>query len=147
MSTRAFQSFLDSPQLARLAKLAKAQRQLGGQWQAVLPAGLAKLSDVVGIEGDCLLVSTRSAAVAAKLRQMEARLVLQLNDKGLKINAIRCRIQVELLPHQQKPSKRTLELSPAALTALSAAATDLPPSPLRDALAAMVAKRSRGPRG
>ena len=143
MSARAFQSFLHSPELQRLARLAGSQRQLGIQWQAVLPKGLHGLSDVVGIEGDCLLVSTRSAAVATKLRQMEARLVLQLNDKGLKINAIRCRIQVEPLPHQQKPAKRTPTMSPAALATVQAAAEQLPPSPLRDALAAMVAKRQR----
>ncbi|GLR12566.1 hypothetical protein GCM10007907_13560 [Chitinimonas prasina] len=143
MSTRTFQTFLSSPELQRLARVAQAQRQLDAQWRAALPAGLAGLSEVVGIQGECLLVATRSAAVATKLRQMETRLIMQLNDKGLKINAIRCRIQVEPLPHQQKAPKRTPVISPKALATLNAAAESLPPSPLRDALAALVAKRRR----
>ncbi|GAB3260831.1 DciA family protein [Chitinimonas naiadis] len=143
MSTRAFQNFLQSPELARLAKLAAGQRQLEKLWRSTLPAGFAGLSEAVGIEGDCLEVSTRSAAVASKLRQMEARLVLQLNDKGLKINAIRCRIQVERRSHEQKKPPKNLTISAPALAILQEAADTLPPSPLRDAFAELVAKRQK----
>lgn len=145
MSTRPLQTFFNSPELARLGQIAHAQKQLSASWKACLPAGLANLSDVVGIEGDCLLISTRSAAILSKLKQMEVRLVQQLNDKGLKINAIRCQIQVELLPHQRKSVKRDLAISPKALETLHNAAESLPPSPLRDALAALVAKRRKPP--
>lgn len=143
MSTRPFNSFFQSPELARLGQITSAQRQLSTLWKACLPAGLANLCDAVGIEGECLMVSTRSAAILSKLRQMEMRLVQQLNDKGLKINAIRCRIQVELLPHERKAPKRDLTISPSALQTLQDAAENFPPSPLRDAFAAMVKRRQR----
>lgn len=145
MSTRPFQSFLHSPELARLAKQAAEQRQLEKLWRSALPAGFAGLCEAVGVEGECLTVSTRSAAVASKLRQMEARLVLQLNDKGLKINAIRCRIQVERHTHEKIKPPKNLNISPKALATIQAAAEQLPPSPLREALDALVAKRTRRP--
>ncbi|WP_269531525.1 DciA family protein [Chitinimonas sp. BJYL2] len=143
MSTRAFQQFLHSPELQRLGRQIASQRKLAADWQSVLPIGLVKLTEVVNVEGDCLIVATRSAAVAAKIRQMEARLVQQLIGKGLKINAIRCKIQVERLPHEQKQIRRGHEISAPALATLRDAAEQLPPSPLKDALAALVAKRSR----
>ncbi|PHV12333.1 DciA family protein [Chitinimonas sp. BJB300] len=141
MRDNTFRPLLSSPELARLQRLAAAQRQLESLWQAAVPAELAGLSSVVSLEGDCLQVATRSPALLAKFKQMEARLVVQLNDAGMKINAIRWRVQVELLPHQQKKAKPNLALSEAALCALDEAARTFPPSPLRDALAAMVAKR------
>lgn len=141
MSTRPFSSLFASPELARLARLAAAQRQLENRWQGVLPEALSGISRVIGVENGCLLVSVRRAAVAAKLKQMEVRLIAQLNEKGLQINAIRYRVQVEPLPHEQKNPKRNLALSPAALHAFDEAAQSLPPSPLRDALAQVVAKR------
>jgi hypothetical protein len=141
MSTRPFRSLLVSPELARLNRLANAQRQLESCWQSVLPAVLAGKSRVIGVDSTVLQVSVRSQALTAKLRQMEARLLAQLNEKGLKVNAIRYRIQVEPLPHEQKNPKRNLALSEAALGALDEAARTLPDSPLREALAAMVAKR------
>lgn len=145
MSANTFHPLLSSPELARLQQLAAAQRRLETLWQAALPPELAGLSSVVSLDGDCLQVATRSPALMAKFKQMEARLVAQLNDVGVKINAIRWRVQVELLPHQQKKPKPNLALSEAALAALDEAARTFRPSPLRDALAEMVAKRRNKP--
>ncbi|MBV8656799.1 MAG: DUF721 domain-containing protein [Burkholderiales bacterium] len=143
MAARSLNTFFSSPELARLSRIAHAQRQLERQWQAALPPQMAGLTRVVGVDGDCLVVSTRSPALVAKLRQMEMRLLARLSEGGLKVNAIQCRVQVELLPHEQKNPKRNLTLSPVALDALEAAAQSFPDSPLRDALAALVAKRRR----
>jgi hypothetical protein len=141
MSTRPFRSLLSSPELARLNRLANAQRQLEALWQAALPPIMVGKSRVIGVDSTVLQVSVRSQALVAKLRQMEARLLARLNEKGLQVNAIRYRVQVEPLPHEQKKPKRNLALSDAALGALDDAAQRLPDSPLRDALATMVAKR------
>ncbi|WP_374350540.1 DciA family protein [Chitinimonas sp.] len=141
MATRPFSSLLESHSLARLNRLADAQRQLESRWQAALPFALQGLSRVIGVDASVLQVSARSQAVVAKLRQMEGRLLDQLNEKGVQVNAIRYRIQVELLPHEQRNPKRNLALSAAALDALQGAAQTLPPSSLRDALAELVAKR------
>ncbi|QNM96910.1 DciA family protein [Chitinimonas koreensis] len=141
MSTRPFKSLLSSPELMRLNRLANAQRRIEQQWQDALPAGLENLTSVVGVDGDCLVVTARSQALVAKLRQMEARIRMRLAENGLQVNAIRWQVQVGWMPHQQPKPKSNLALSDAALRALDEAATTLPPSPLRDALAAMVAKR------
>ncbi|WP_374537150.1 DciA family protein [Chitinimonas taiwanensis] len=143
MSLHNFRPLLSSPELARLQRLAAAQRELERLWQAAVPAELVGLSSVVNLEGDCLQVATRSPALMAKFKQMEARLLVQLNDVGVKINAIRWRVQVELLPHQRKKAKPNLELSEAALQAFEQATQRLQPSPLRDALAEIVAKRRK----
>jgi hypothetical protein len=143
MATRAFSNLLSSPELARLNRLANAQRQLESRWQTSLPFALQGLSRVIGVDSTVLQVSVRSQAVVAKLRQMEARLLDQLKEKGLQVNAIRYRVQVEPLPHELKKSKRNLALSDAALSALDQATHDLKPSVLRDALAELVAKRRR----
>ncbi|MGQ5521818.1 DciA family protein [Chitinimonas sp. PSY-7] len=145
MRDNTFRPLLSSPELARLQHLVAEQRRLENLWQVTLPPELAGMSSVVSIEGDCLQVATRSPALLAKFKQMEARLVVQLNDVGVKINAIRWRVQVELLPHQQRKAKPNLALSEAALCALDEAAKSFSPSPLRDAFAAMVAKRRHPP--
>ncbi|MBV8466252.1 MAG: DUF721 domain-containing protein [Burkholderiales bacterium] len=145
MSTRTFRNFMGSPELAKLQKLASSQRQLDRLWQAALPPEMTGRTRVVGVDRDCFVVSTRSPAILAKLRQMESRLVERLNEGGLKVISIRCRIQVETLPHERKIPKRNPELSAAALDTLAEAAETLPDSPLREALANMVAKRRGNP--
>lgn len=132
---------MNSPQLRKLNAAAAVQRQLENCWQGALPPDLAGLSRVVGVQEGTLAVSVRRAAIAAKMKQMEARLIAHLNEKGLQVSAIRYRVQVEPLPHEDKNPKRNLTLSPAALAAFDEAAQALPPSPLRDALAQLVAKR------
>jgi hypothetical protein len=147
MAVRTFRNLLGSPELAKLQRLASAQRQLDQAWQAALPAEMAGRTRVVGVDAGCFVVSTRSPAILAKLRQMEPRLLECLNESGLKVNAIRCRVQVETLPHERKKTKRNLALSPTALNTLSEAAENFPDSPLRDALANLVAKRRNESRG
>ena len=141
MRDSTFRPLLSSPELAHLQQLVAERRRLEGLWQATLPTDFAGLSNVVSIDGDCLQVATRSPALLAKFKQMEARLVVLLNDVGVKVNAIRWRVQVEPLPHQQRKAKPNLELSETALCALDDAARSMAPSPLRDAMAAMVTKR------
>jgi len=145
MAARSFSAFFSSPELARLQRIASAQRQLERRWQAVLPPQMAGLTRVIGIDGDCLVVSTRSPAIVAKLRQMEMRLLARLSENGLKVNAIQGRVQVELLPHEQKKQKRNLTLSPAALDALESAAQSFSDPSLREAFANVVAKRRKTP--
>lgn len=136
-----FRPLLDTPELSRLRQLVAQQQRLENLWQSVLPAELKGRSSVVGLEGGCLQLSTRSAVLVAKFKQMEVRLLAQLNEVGLQVSAIRWRVQVEQLPHQHKKSASNLTLSHAALEAFDAATRTLQPSPLRDALAEIVARR------
>ena len=91
---------------ASLTQLREAQHQLietekmaslGGL--VALQAALVALTPlpgliVLGLEGDGVLkVATPSAAAAAKLRQLQPRLMETLAKKGLKVNAIRIRVQ------------------------------------------------------
>lgn len=142
MHSRKIASFIDrTPNLARLGKLAAALRELQKTWNDSLPDELKGLSEAVGGEGGTLMVATRSSAVAAKLRQMETRLLINLAKNGLEVSAIKVRMQVELLPHQAKNPKRNLELGESALNAFSSASEQLPDSPLKQAMHTLLAKR------
>lgn len=134
---------LAAPELQRVARLMAAQQRLALLWKQIVPVELGQSAQAVGVVDGCLLVSTRSPAIAAKLRQMETRLLARLVENGLEVNAIRAKVQVETLPHQSTKPKRNPVLSVAARETLAAAARSLPPSPLADALAKMAARRQR----
>lgn len=141
---RTLQSFLASPELARIARMAATLRQLDAHWQKRLPSELAQHSRVISLEAGTLLVSTRSGGVAAKLRQLETRLVAQLSEMGLEINAIRIKVQVETRPFELKKPNRNLVLSPKALQALASGTAQLADSPAKEALLRLIAKRRGG---
>ncbi|MFC4159975.1 DciA family protein [Chitinimonas lacunae] len=132
---------LATPELQRIARLAAAQQRLALLWKQIVPVELSQAAQAVGVVDGCLLVTTRSPAIAAKLRQMETRLLARLIENGLEVNAIRVKVQVETLPHQQTKPKRNPVLSDAARDTLADAARSLPPSPLADALARMANRR------
>lgn len=140
--TSSIPGLLASPELVRLAKMAAALKHLDRHWQNAVPPELQHHSTVIGLKAGTLMVTARSAAVVAKLRQWEQRLVVQLNKNGLEVNAIRLRLQVETLPFERPKRQVNLRLSPAALTALSSGVQDLPETVAKEALLRLLAKRN-----
>ena len=107
------------------------------------PSALAAASRVANLKAGTLLVLADNAAIAAKLRQIAPRLVLQFKERGFEVTGIRVEVQVK--PHKIKAeddiTKRSLP--PDAIKDFSALSDALPASPLKSALARLVARRRR----
>jgi len=105
------------------------------------PPALAAASRVTDLKGGTLVVLADNPAVAAKLRQLAPRLLSQIQRVQIEVTGIRVDVQV-------KPSKIKAEdevtkhsLPPEAIKDFVTLGESLPPSPLKSALARLVARR------
>lgn len=81
-----------TPLVSLLYRL-KASQQCLEAIQPVLPAGLAPYVKAGPIDDEGWTVLVANAAISAKLRQLQPRLMDMLAAKGCKVNAIRLRVQ------------------------------------------------------
>lgn len=113
---------------------------------AALPAMFVHC-DILAFEQGELLLSTPSAALAAKLKQQLPKLQESLMRRGWQINNIRLRVQM-MKAAEIKEQMRALSLSPAAVDAFDQLSHTLEPSKqnteLIAALQRMVQKRRDG---
>ena len=98
-------------------------------------------SRVTDLKGGTLVDLADNPAVAAKLRQLAPRLLSQIQRVQIEVTGIRVDVQV-------KPSKIKAEdevtkhsLPPEAIKDFVTLGESLPPSPLKSALARLVARR------
>ncbi len=82
-----------SSPLASLLQRLKASQSCLEAIQACLPEALACAIKAGPFDEEGWTILAANAAVSAKLRQLQPRLAQALADKGLKVNAIRVRIQ------------------------------------------------------
>lgn len=124
--------------LARKAQRLEALQQL--LFEAT-PAALAAASRVTNLRSGTLVITADNAAIAAKLRQLAPRLLLQIRKQAIEVTGIRVDVQVN--PHKIKAeddfTKRPLP--PDAIHKFGRLRDSLPSSPLKTALARLVARR------
>lgn len=103
---------------------------------------------VVAIQGETLIAATRSAAAAAKCRQLEPSLLAAVQETSAKVNRIRFRPQratrqaaPPAAPRRAIPERALDEL--AALSTATGAGRRTP-TPLQRALARLVRKQRAG---
>lgn len=90
----AVKSALDrSEPLTSLMQRLRASQQCLEAVRSVLPAGLAMHVQAGPLDEEGWTLLAANAAVSSKLRQLQPRLVEALLEKGLKVNAIRLRVQ------------------------------------------------------
>lgn len=126
-------SFLGaSPELRQLARQVGKLRALQRQYEQFAPPSLLRASRVQQLEQNILTLAADNSAVAAKLRQLAPELLQQFQDKGCEATAIQIQVQIAVAP--AKPAVTPPMLSPAGRQRLTELATELPDSPLKNAL-------------
>jgi len=130
-----------SGDLKALARQAQRLRDLQQFLLEATPSALARASRVANLKAGTLVVLADNAAVAAKLRQLAPRLLLHFKEREKEVTGIRVEVQVK--PHKIKAeddfTKRPLP--PDAIKDFVALSDALPASPLKSALARLIARR------
>ena len=109
---------------------------------ALLPPPLAGSIKLSPPREGALVFLVANNALAARLRQQTPSLIDGLATRGWLIRSIKIRVSITA-PEPQKPPKEA-RLSRQGLVSLRDLRDNLEPSPLRDALARLVARHSYG---
>jgi hypothetical protein len=127
-----------------LTALARHARRLSDLQQLLLeatPPALAAASRVTDLKAGTLVVLADNAAVAAKLRQLAPRLLKHVQKQQVEVTGIRVDVQVKTHKIKAEDEVTKHPLPPEAITDLKGLAEALPPSPLKSALARLLARR------
>jgi len=123
--------------LVRVKRLAALQRV----YASAVPADLADRSRVVLDRPGAVVVVADTSAIAHKLRQLTPRIVQEIVKFAPEVTSIQVEVQVTLrsdLHARTRPA-----IGPRGLASLRELCEVLPESPLREALAGMVARCAR----
>lgn len=107
---------------------------------------------VTSLDGDLLVLTSTSAALAAKLRQFEPTLVARLNQRGWRVSRVRVRARpAAAMQPAPAPGPARPPLPDDALQSLDGLMTGCEEGPLRLALARLLRNQRRrrepGPQG
>ncbi|NVI02591.1 DciA family protein [Paraburkholderia youngii] len=80
-------------------------------------------------------------ALAARLRHLEPRLLVDLQQRGWPVQSLKIRVRPQ--PLKEPPPVKQARMTPAGAAALQALSESLEPSPLQEALARMAARHRR----
>lgn len=125
---------------AGVEQVAALQRDLA----ALLPDYLASHVEPGFIKEGVLTLFAAHNALAARLRQVEPRLLADLQTRGWPVAALKIRVRPQSAP--EPPRIKEARLSPVGADALRQLADTLAPSPLQTALARMAARHGKVPR-
>jgi hypothetical protein len=131
----------NSGNLQTLTRKARRLKDLQLQLFEASPPLLAAASRVVDLRSGTLVVVADNSAVAAKLRQLAPRLLSRIREQADEVTGIRIEVQVK--PHKIKAEEEFTPhpLPPDAIQEFERLSGSLPPSPLKSALARLVANR------
>jgi len=124
--------------------LARHARRLSDLQQLLLeaaPFSLASACRVLDLKAGTLVVLADNPAVAAKLRQIAPRVLKHLQNQQPEITGIRVGVQVKTHKIKAEEDVTRPPLPPEAIRDLGCLSRDLPPSPLKAALARMLSRR------
>ncbi len=116
--------------------------ELDRAYREVAPRELRPLSGIVAHRNGTIKIRATSGAAAAKLRHMGPRLIEALRERGFEVTSIQVSVQAPR-PKPLDPGKPSRRLSPKAVESLEALARRLPPSALRTAVRALIARGGR----
>ncbi|AGK48808.1 MULTISPECIES: DUF721 domain-containing protein [Burkholderia] len=111
---------------------------------ALLPDYLANHVEPGFIKDGTLTLFAAHNALAARLRQVEPRLLSDLQARGWAIATLKVRVRPQ--PAPEPPRVKQARMSAAGTDALRQLADALEPSPLQSALARMAARHTKTPR-
>ncbi|KVD71117.1 hypothetical protein WS62_10780 [Burkholderia sp. ABCPW 14] len=125
---------------AGIEQVAALQRDL----TALLPDYLANHVEPGFIKDGTLTLFAAHNALAARLRQVEPRLLSELQARGWAVAALKVRVRPQ--PAPEPPRVKQARMSAAGTDALRQLADTLEQSPLQSALARMAARHTKAPR-
>ncbi|WP_429526754.1 DciA family protein [Paraburkholderia youngii] len=118
----------------QIAALEKDLREL-------LPDYLATSVEPGFIKEGVLALFAAHNALAARLRHLEPRLLVDLQQRGWPVQSLKIRVRPQ--PLKEPPPFKQARMTPAGAAALQALSESLEPSPLQEALARMAARHRR----
>ena len=107
----------------------------------LLPDYLATNVEPGFIKDGTLTLFAAHGALAARLRQINDRLLSGLQQRGWPVRTLA--VKVRLRAMKEEPGPKQARMTPAGAAALQALSRSLPPSPLQAALATMAARHGR----
>ncbi|MDE1183209.1 DciA family protein [Paraburkholderia sp.] len=107
----------------------------------LLPDYLATSVEPGFIKDGVLALFAGHNALAARLRQIEPRLLSELQQRGWPVTSLRIRVRPQAV--KEPPPIKQARMTAAGAGALQALSESLAPSPLREALAKMAARHLR----
>ncbi|MEX3786859.1 DciA family protein [Paraburkholderia sp. BR14374] len=118
----------------QIAALEKDLREL-------LPDYLATSVEPGFIKEGVLALFAAHNALAARLRHLEPRLLVDLQQRGWPVQSLKIRVRPQ--PLKEPPPVKQARMTPAGAAALQALSESLEPSPLQEALARIAARHRR----
>ncbi|MGH8746720.1 MAG: DciA family protein [Burkholderiales bacterium] len=110
-----------------------------------LPPELACEAQAANLKGGTLVILAAHSAAAAKLRLMSESLSKFLLKQGAEVNSVSVKVQPTRSRKKDVASHKKTQISPAALSELSALHARLRDSPARSALAKILERHSVKP--
>jgi Dna[CI] antecedent, DciA len=127
--------------LGNLAAATHRVEQLQRIYVEAVPAALSRTSRVGWARAGVVSVIANNGAVAAKLRQLQPRILAGFKRHGLEFNSMRIEVQVDAA--RVEPGGRAPKLlTRKAMAAIEEALQSVPQSPLRDALRRLARRRA-----
>jgi hypothetical protein len=130
-----------SGNLQALAHKARRLRDLQRLLLETSPPSLATASRVTDLRSGILIVVSDNAAVAAKLRQLAPRLLLHVRQHAIEVTGIQVDVQVKTHKIKDVDDITKRPLPPDAVQSFEKLSDALPSSPLKSAVARLVARR------
>lgn len=125
-------TLLKQPELNELNKRTLEAQASQKIWAEIAPDGLAKHSHISSIKNKQFTVYADNNAVAAKIKLLIPSLLIQLENQGYEVTAIRVKVQAKSKPlATPKPTK---SLSPEAVNQLQKLELQLSGTTLGDSL-------------
>lgn len=132
-----------SGDLKALSEKARRLLQLQQVFLASAPPSLAQASRVGNYRAGTLFLLADSAAVAAKLRQLAPRLLLNIREQEPQVTGIQVAVQVNKSRASPDTHPGKERLSADSIGQFSKLSERIPDSPLKTALTNFVRRRSR----
>jgi hypothetical protein len=104
-----------------------------------LPSGLSKGFCASELRGSEVTLTANNTAFASKLRQLQPRMLEQLNQAGWNVTDIKIRVTAQApMPTQKSPPKQARALESSDLKHFETLAGGLRPGPLADAVSKLI---------
>ena len=135
---KSIENYLEAPDAAgKILAHARLLLKLSALYQQIAPAYLAEASHLANYKSGIIVIHANSGTIAAKLRQLGPTLADGFSRRGIECNGVQVKVQAGE-KSQQSMTSTPKPLTRGACTALEALRDDLPETPLRDALKALL---------
>ena len=145
MSARKINYYLNtSDRLRSLTRDAQRNAELHQVLVNIAPPELTQACRVKQLRDGTLILLADNAAIAAKLKQLAARLLLAYQKQRCEVTSIRIEVQVREANPAPAAAREPKHLSIETIENLEKLASGLEDSPLKQALTTMAARQRKG---